>query len=489
MGTVWNIAADPLTAQEPGRPGQPNEADFIFGSPPLQVGRLYSPPGDGRTFREGGPSRRLNGTTREETMRGIFRGLMASGALVLLLGLASGQEGESKVDLNKVPKAVKAAIKARFPDAKINNASTEKDGDKTVYELAIVNKGQKIDVTLTPEGQIVTMEKEIALKDLPKAVAATLHSKYPKADLKIIEEVWHVKGKQEKLEYYEFLLTTAAKKTVEVEIAPDGKFLKEVDKSAKPAEGKKEAAKKSTQQAGGWQTDFPVKKDDLAHTGRNPYFILEPGYYLILEKGAEQHTVTVLNETKTVDGVETRVVEEKELKNGKPVEISMNYYVISKSSGDVYYFGEHVDHYKGGKVVGHDGSWLSGVNGAKFGLMMPGKVRLKMKYYHEQAPGAGMDRAEIVSLSETVTTPVGTFKDCIKTEETTPLEKDTKDYKYYAPGVGLVKENDLTLVKFGYRGKLKTEQAPSKVRVESGTVLPAAAALVQRRAEAVLTAK
>src|SRR5262249_39399956 len=154
--------------------------------------------------------------------------------------------GESKVDLNKVPKAVKAAIKARFPDAKINGASTEKDGDKTVYELAIVNKGQKIDVTLTPEGQIVTMEKEITLKDLPKAVAATLHAKYAKADLKIIEEVWHVKDKQEKLAYYEFLLTTTAKKTVEVEIAPDGKFLKEVDKTAKPAEGKKEAARKST---------------------------------------------------------------------------------------------------------------------------------------------------------------------------------------------------------------------------------------------------
>jgi hypothetical protein len=55
-----------------------------------------------------------------------------------------------------------------------------------------------------------------------------------------------------------------------------------------------------------------------------------------------------------------------------------------------------------------------------------------------------MDRAEIVSLSDTITTPAGIFKDCLKTEETTPLESG-REAKVYAPGMGLVKDGSLLL--------------------------------------------
>jgi hypothetical protein len=57
-----------------------------------------------------------------------------------------------------------------------------------------------------------------------------------------------------------------------------------------------------------------------------------------------------------------------------------------------------------------------------------------------------MDRAEIVSLTETLRTPSGTFDRCLKTKETTPLEKLAREYKLYAPGVGLVKDGDMELV-------------------------------------------
>src|SRR5690349_6549209 len=60
-----------------------------------------------------------------------------------------------------------------------------------------------------------------------------------------------------------------------------------------------------------WTSDFTAEKDHLTSTGRNPFFILEPGYQLVLEGGNERLTVTVLDDTKMVDGVETRVVEER----------------------------------------------------------------------------------------------------------------------------------------------------------------------------------
>jgi hypothetical protein len=66
-----------------------------------------------------------------------------------------------------------------------------------------------------------------------------------------------------------------------------------------------------------------------------------------------------------------------------------------------------------------------------------------------------MDRAEIVSVTETVKTPAGEFKNCVKTEETTPLEPGNKEYKYHAAGIGLVQEGSMQLVKYGYLEKSK----------------------------------
>jgi len=121
-----------------------------------------------------------------------------------------------------------------------------------------------------------------------------------------------------------------------------------------------------------WTATFAVERSELSPTGRNPFFILEPGYQLVLAGKEDDEevrlTITVLDETRNVDGVETRVVEERESKDGEPVEISRNYFAISKRTNDVYYFGEDVDIYKDGKVISHRGAWLSGVGGAKFGL-------------------------------------------------------------------------------------------------------------------------
>lgn len=201
---------------------------------------------------------------------------------------------------------------------------------------------------------------------------------------------------------------------------------------------------------------FAVDKADLASSGTNRYWVLMPGHQLVLEgkdKGkAMQLTITVLNETKVVDGVETRVVEEKETADGQLVEISRNFFAISKKTSDVFYFGEEVDIYKHGKITSHEGAWLAGVEGARFGLMMPGQPLLGSRYHHEVAPKVAMDRAEIVSLTETLDTKAGKFEQCLKTEETSTLESG-KGYKVYAPGIGVIEDAEVKLVKHGYLNK------------------------------------
>ena len=200
-----------------------------------------------------------------------------------------------------------------------------------------------------------------------------------------------------------------------------------------------------------WATEFNTDPVQLSSVGRNPFFVLEPGFYRVLRGGDVEVVVTVLNETKMVNGVETRVVEERETEGGELTEISLNYYAINKRTRDVLYFGEAVDNYRNGKVVNHEGTWIAGQKGAKAGLIMPGEPRVGYRHYQEQAPGVALDRAEILSTSVTVTTPAGTFEHCVKTGESSPMIKGMAEIKYFAPGIGLVKFENVQLVEHGFR--------------------------------------
>jgi hypothetical protein len=209
-------------------------------------------------------------------------------------------------------------------------------------------------------------------------------------------------------------------------------------------------AAKSGAAKGGWQEEFAlIKTCTLSTTGRGEYFVLEPGFQLTLESKDTKLVVTVLDETKTVDGVVTRVVEEKEWKNGELYEIARNYYAMCEQTKDAFYFGEDVDFYENGKVIKNDGSWLAGKDGARAGLIMPGSPKVGMKYYQEIAPGVAMDRAEIVKVDGVCKTKAGKFSKCMRIKEGTALDATVTEFKSYAPGIGLIGDQELQLIKYG----------------------------------------
>ena len=148
-------------------------------------------------------------------------------------------DDEEKVALDKLPKAIVEAVKKKFPKAELVGASKEKEDGKTVYEVAIKDDGKKIDISLTDDGTILGLEKEISAKDLPKAVTETLESKYPKATYKSIEALIKIKDGKENLEEYEVLLATSEKKEVEVVLSTDGKIKKTEEKKNEKKEEKK----------------------------------------------------------------------------------------------------------------------------------------------------------------------------------------------------------------------------------------------------------
>ena len=93
-----------------------------------------------------------------------------------------------------------------------------------------------------------------------------------------------------------------------------------------------------------WQEEFGDRECNLQTTGRNEYFVLEPGFQLVLEGGGAKLQITVLDETKTVDGVQYPGGRGARVEDGRLNEVSRNYFAICEQTKDVFYFGEDVEY-------------------------------------------------------------------------------------------------------------------------------------------------
>jgi len=196
-----------------------------------------------------------------------------------------------------------------------------------------------------------------------------------------------------------------------------------------------------------WRSSFPVDRKTLGVKGNNPYLPLTPDTQWTYKRGKEFEVITVLDTTRVIDGIECRPVEDREESSGQLVTRTLDYYAIDPATNDIYYMGEDVDEYRNGKVVSHPGSWLSGVNGATFGMLLPGTPKVGDRFYQEQAPGS-KDRIEIRSTDDRITTPAGTFEHCVLVAVSSPIEKGIS-YKWYARGIGAVKDAEMVLETYG----------------------------------------
>ena len=174
----------------------------------------------------------------------------------------------------------------------------------------------------------------------------------------------------------------------------------------------------------------------------NPYLPLSALKQDLLERKGERVERTVkpdLHKTfkigdQTVDAL---VVEDREYVKGKLAEIALDYFAQS-DDGAVYYLGEDVDEYKNDKVVGHSGAWLFGKDTTRLGLLMPAHPKVGDKFKSEDVPKVTWEQDEVISISEKVKVPAGTFVNCVKIKET--LSDGKTEYKLFAAGVGCVKE-------------------------------------------------
>ncbi|HSU72322.1 MAG TPA: PepSY domain-containing protein [Candidatus Binatia bacterium] len=201
-----------------------------------------------------------------------------------------------------------------------------------------------------------------------------------------------------------------------------------------------------------------INPADFSSHITNRYLALTPGKKWVFEmktdEGIERNEVAVTNETKVIDGVETRVVSDKVWLNGELSEDTKDWMAQDKD-GTVWYFGEDTVELVDGKVTTHQGSWEAGVNGQP-GIIMPAHPEIGKQYRQEYSPGVAEDMAEVIVLDESVTVPAGTYQHCVRTREWTPLEPGVSEEKVYCPDVGMM--------------VLESEEGETSALVSVGTV-------------------
>ncbi len=176
----------------------------------------------------------------------------------------------------------------------------------------------------------------------------------------------------------------------------------------------------------------------------NPNLPMEPGTIWVYEgeteDGPERVVVTVLDETREVAGVETRILLDRVYLEGELIEETFDWYA-QDTSGNVWYFGEESYEIEDGEIVNSEGSWESGVDGALPGHIMRADPQVGDAYRQEYYVGEAEDMAEVIALDATVTLESGeVFANLLQTLEWTPLDPEALENKYYAEDIGLVRE-------------------------------------------------
>jgi hypothetical protein len=227
---------------------------------------------------------------------------------------------------------------------------------------------------------------------------------------------------------------------VDLVVTEDGKLITmkydgAADKAQEDAAAAKKAAKAFTKVKFSHPRDITNPYLPLASLKQDILEGREGGKELRIERTLKPEIRKSFKVGKQV--VEVLVMEDREFQSGELSEVTLDYFAQA-DDGTVYYMGEDVDEYRDGKVVGHSGAWLYGKQTKVPGLLMPANPTVGKKFRSEDVPRITTEDNEVLSLSEKVAVPAGTYQDCLKIKEV--LSDGGIEHKYYAKGVGCVRE-------------------------------------------------
>ena len=167
------------------------------------------------------------------------------------------------------------------------------------------------------------------------------------------------------------------------------------------------------------------------------------GFVVTIDGARHPHRIdtTVTKLTKVIAGVNTVVVFERDIQDGRLAESEL-FFAAQDDQGRVWTFGEYPEEYDNGQLLGAPSTWLEGVAGARAGIAMLAQPRVgSSTYLQGLGPKVGFkDCATVFQTGQRACTPVTCYEDVLVTDEFAPLKpKDGHQRKLYAPAVGNIK--------------------------------------------------
>ncbi len=189
-----------------------------------------------------------------------------------------------------------------------------------------------------------------------------------------------------------------------------------------------------------------INPDDFTTTITNKYFSLpiwkEMTFEADTKDGPEKIDIAIHGETKVIEGVVTLVYTDTVYLSGQVHEVTRDYLAQNKKTGDVWYFGEEVDNYENGKIKDHAGTFIHGKDWAKAGIWMKSQQKIGDSYRQEYYKGEAEDMRDTIATGLTIITKLGTYTDCVKVYDWTPLDIKSREHKTYCPQVGWLVFNE-----------------------------------------------
>jgi hypothetical protein len=192
---------------------------------------------------------------------------------------------------------------------------------------------------------------------------------------------------------------------------------------------------------------IPFDRDNFVRVVDNRFFPLTPGtryvYQGIEDNENETNVTIVTHDRKNILGISAIVVFDRVFVHGDLKEKTFDWYAQDRQ-GNVWYLGEDTKELDHGRVVSTEGSWETGKNGARAGIIMLAHPHIGDKYRQEFLAGEAEDVARVVDRGLDVRVPYGSFHNCLKTVEFTRLEPGIEEAKDFCPGVGFVKAHGIS---------------------------------------------
>jgi hypothetical protein len=169
----------------------------------------------------------------------------------------------------------------------------------------------------------------------------------------------------------------------------------------------------------------------------HPFWPMVPGsrwvYREVGGDGERQVEVTVTWRTRTVLGIEARVVHEVVTQQGRLQKASEDWFAQDRQ-GNLWQLGEAGREYHVGRPRWAAESWQAGVGGAQAIIVVPGHPNLGTVYRPE-----GAAATQVLSAGTRASVPYGSFDHLVITKESsTPQEPKRVEHEFYARGVGPV---------------------------------------------------